>query len=340
MRRSSKPTIEDVAREVGLSTATVSRALHLESTTKVSEETRQRIREAARALNYQPNLAGRSLATGRANMVAFCMVDVFSYYYSRITFEICTQAAERSYDLIVNNPQHSASASGAVRPITAHCDGIIACDVNRSSQYFAGLLQLKKTPFVGIGMYYPQDRDHIGFNLYEPSIAGMQHLLSQGCKRVMLVTGSTEGDDPRLLAYRAAMRDAGLPEEMLVLDRLSRAHGRSRIHAFVGAERAAGRALPDALFCINDEAALGCYRGLCDLGIRVPDDMMVLGCDGIEDTEFQACPISTLRLPLEQMCLMAWDFLENRINAPDMEQQEAVLQPELVIRQSTLRSSA
>ncbi|RYX84716.1 LacI family transcriptional regulator [bacterium] len=335
MRRSSKTTIEDVAREVGLSTATVSRALHLDKTTKVSEETRQRIREVARALDYQPNLAGRSLATGRANMVAYCTVDTFSYYYSRITYEIYVQASERDYDLIVNTPQHNVRPSGGIKPITAHCDGIIACDVNQSSQYFANLLQLKNTPLVGIGMYYPQDRDHVGFDLYTPSVAAMQHLLAQGCRRVLHVTGNSDGQDPRSMAYLSVLGEAALPSEMLLVSQLTRHESREGIKAFVNEQRALAKPLPDALFCINDEVALGCYRGLCDLGIRVPDDIMLVGCDGIEDTEYQVCPITTIALPMSQMCSTAWDFLENRIKNPQLPQQDILLQPQLIIRQST-----
>ena len=85
--------------------------------------------------------------------------------------------------------------------------------------------------------------------------------------------------------------------------------------------------------------ALGCYRGLCDLGIRVPDDILIVGCDGIEDAEYQACPITTIALPVTQMCSLAWDFLENRIKNPDLPQQEMLLKPELIIRKSSQPSS-
>jgi len=81
--------------------------------------------------------------------------------------------------------------------------------------------------------------------------------------------------------------------------------------------------------------AIGCYRGLCDLGVRVPDEVRLVGCGGIEDTEYQACPISTLVMPIREMCGTAWDFLENRLREPDRAVQQTTLKPQLAVRESS-----
>jgi LacI family transcriptional regulator len=91
----------------------------------------------------------------------------------------------------------------------------------------------------------------------------------------------------------------------------------------------------DALFCNNDDLALGAYRGLREAGLRVPDDVMLVGCDGIEDMQFLEQPLTTIAIPVEEMCALAWRFLRRRIENPDTPLQHALLQPTLVVRESS-----
>ncbi len=83
--------------------------------------------------------------------------------------------------------------------------------------------------------------------------------------------------------------------------------------------------------------AIGAYRALCELGLRVPTDVALVGCDGIEDTEYLERPISTIEQPISEMCALAWDFLQRRIQEPNHPPQRVVLQPKLVIRASSQR---
>jgi DNA-binding LacI/PurR family transcriptional regulator len=82
---------------------------------------------------------------------------------------------------------------------------------------------------------------------------------------------------------------------------------------------------------------LGIYRGLCNLKLRVPEDVAPVGCDGIQDTKYLECPITTLVQPVAEMCATAWKFLENRLRHPKAKQQRATLKPALAIRGSSRR---
>ena len=94
---------------------------------------------------------------------------------------------------------------------------------------------------------------------------------------------------------------------------------------------------PEAIFCHSDDAALGIYRGLCDLKLRVPEDVALVGCDGIEDTEYLECPLTTLVQPVSAMCAAAWEFLMKRLAHPETTMQKIILQPKLALRESSLR---
>jgi DNA-binding LacI/PurR family transcriptional regulator len=85
---------------------------------------------------------------------------------------------------------------------------------------------------------------------------------------------------------------------------------------------------------------LSIYRGLCDMKLRVPEDVALVGCDGIQDTEYLECPLTTLVQPVAAMCATAWQFLMRRIDRPTMKRQKAELKPKLVIRDSSARAEA
>jgi DNA-binding LacI/PurR family transcriptional regulator len=94
---------------------------------------------------------------------------------------------------------------------------------------------------------------------------------------------------------------------------------------------------PEAIFCHSDDVALGIYRGLCDAGISVPGNIALAGCDGIEDTEYLECPLTTLVQPVAEMCATAWGFLQMRLEDWTRPAQHAVLRPRLAIRESSGR---
>ncbi len=344
-RARTQPTLSDIARELGVSTATVSRALHLERSSNVGDELRQKVQQMARELGYQPNLVGRSLVKGRSHTVSYWTLDAFSPYYVGVAYRVCEEAARRRYNVIINSAidpanhlEPNGAGAGTGNPVASSFDGIIACDVAYQRNAFAQSLRSLNVPFVGIGMNFPPDRDFVALDFYQAGALAIEHLLKQGCRRIAHLTTSRAGDDDaRAVAYADAMEAAGQPLLQIHLGFHHRKDARARIVEYIGEQRALGRALPDAIFCINDEAAIGCYRGLCDLGLRVPEDMLLIGCDGIEDTEYHACPISTVALPVEKMCSLSWDFLENRIQNPEISPQQVTLPPKLVVRPSALR---
>ena len=94
---------------------------------------------------------------------------------------------------------------------------------------------------------------------------------------------------------------------------------------------------PEAIFCHSDDVALGIYRGLCDLKLRVPQEVALVGCDGIQDGEYLECPLTTIVQPVAEMCAAAWRFLVQRLERPKMKKQQTVLKPKLVVRESSRR---
>ncbi|HQK93448.1 MAG TPA: substrate-binding domain-containing protein, partial [Armatimonadota bacterium] len=139
--------------------------------------------------------------------------------------------------------------------------------------------------------------------------------------------------EARRLAYESTMAAAGLEPELVVFPKGTRRGAREAFLAHA-AER---RRLPDGLFCCNDVTALGVYRALRDLGVRIPEDVALVGCDGTDETQYVDRPISTIVMPVAQMCEQGIGFLQRRIDQPDLPLQGAELTASLCIRESSRR---
>jgi LacI family transcriptional regulator len=164
----------------------------------------------------------------------------------------------------------------------------------------------------------------------------MEHLIGSGFRRIAHATFMQESSlsDPRSLVYFEAMKQAGLRPEFIYypLSESQRSIIRQLIQSYIRQ-----RGHPEAIFCHSDDATVAIYRGLCDIGLRVPEDVALVGCDGIPDTEYLECPLTTIVQPISQMCSTAWQFLMNRLNHPDTALQHLELKPSLVIRRSSER---
>jgi len=138
--------------------------------------------------------------------------------------------------------------------------------------------------------------------------------------------------DSRRLAYEEAMSEMGREPKLLVADQSSREDARLLVRDLVQTGE-----LPDALLCFNDEIAIGAYRGLREMGVRIPEDVALTGCDGIPDTAYFDQPITTIVQPADQLCRTAWLCLQKRLDEPDCRLQSHMLKGALQIRESSVR---
>jgi LacI family transcriptional regulator len=340
-----KPTLNDIAKRTGLSVATVSRALHRADSPNVSRETRERVHSIARELGYRPNLLSRSLATGRTHTVSYWTFDPFAPFYANVARAVCDEAARRGYFVHVHNTMQSspgaepgrAGGVGGGAALALSFDGIIACDVGYLGVEYAAHLSRPGVPLVGIGINFPPDCDRVAIDQEHGTNLAMDHLLELGCRRIAHMGHriALQRGECRARVYDARMRAAGLEPEYIPVREHRRQDARAAAFDHVREHGA-----PEAIFCVNDEVAIGCYRGLADLGVEVPSEVRLVGCDGMLEAEYQRCPITTIATPVAEMCRLAWNFLEARIEEPGRPLQQALLKPELIVRESTTGRAA
>lgn len=321
-------TIQQIAQSQNLSTATVSRVLSGRDDAFISEATRRRVLKASREMGYQTNRAARALVTGRTHLVAYWMPHLHEPFYAGTIHHVQQQIKTSGFEMIVGQ------AGGALnRPTQWPVDGILAMDFLGTEQAFRDAVG--RTPCVGLGNYYVRSAPFVGIDLYAGATEAVRHLLSPGARRVAYLVpeyGCAPGDG-RFDAYTHAVTAAGRAPEYVRVPDHKRATARQGLRAYIAAH-----GCPDALFCRNDDLAIGAYRALRDEGRLVPDDVALVGCDGIEDTEYLDTPLSTLVQPIPEACAMAWEFLRRCMDDPKAELQQALLRPRLVVRASSTRA--
>jgi LacI family transcriptional regulator len=211
-------------------------------------------------------------------------------------------------------------------------DGIIAHESSPALLSLFGGAGRAPVPVVATGSYHlVPDVDQVILDVSPGSFAAMRHLIDIGRRNIVYLAHDLvhQAQDPRYAAFHQLAAEAGLPPRATNVPSL-RGDVRSFVRQYVQET-----GMPDALFCHNDDIAIAASRALCDLGVKIPDDVAVVGCDGIEETEYLEVPITTVVLPLQQMAKAACECLASRIQDPSIPIREMRLTSELVIRQST-----
>ena len=325
-------TQAQIAEKLGISRQLVTFALG--GYPQVSKESRARILAAALEMGYRPNPHARAMLRKKTGIIALWIPDQISTHYSHVARELGRLVKQAGQELII-----SEVGTADMKQIWTHVpfDGICAVDASKAVQLELKSLAAKSVPVVSLGSYSSSVTDNVHVDMEAGTTQAMQHLIGSGFRRIAHATFVRKNiaGESRRIGYTNAMREAGLETEFIhyPLSERQRPVARQLIRDYVAAH---GK--PEAIFCHSDDAALGIYRGLCDAGIRVPADIALVGCDGIEDTEYLECPLTTLVQPVAEMCDAAWQFLQNRLAEPTTPIQQTILTPQLAIRASSSRT--
>ena len=324
--RPKRVTLRDIAKVAGVHVMTVSDALN--GTRSVAPKTRENVRRIAKELNYVPNSAARALVTGRSDIITVVSGILSEPYYANLVHLLEDHISAAGLHMLLMRTQNEIkSIIGTTGSITF--DGAIVID---RMEVVEELESRSNVPCVSIGTSAPSHADCIVVDLSAGVAQALDLMLAAGHGRIAyLVTSDSMEQDSEVRArvYRATMKAAGKAPEIINVkaDELDRIQNR-----FTEYVRQNGA--PAALLCQNDETAMIAFRVLRSLGYSVPDDVLLVGCDGQRHMEYFEPPLSTIAQPLEAMCDKAWEFLRRRIAQPDLPRQQAVFEGQLLVRES------
>ena len=315
-----RPTLKDVALEAGVSAMTVSVVLNgARSATRVSEATRQRIVAAAQTLGYRPNAAARGLQRRRMDTIGVATIvdgGELNLYFLEIFNGILEAAALRNQMVMVASiAGWEADQETVLHLGDGRIDGLILI-ASELDPAIAGAL-VERLPFVTVHARWPTPGV---WNLEVDNEGGayqaVRHLISLGHRRILHLTGSAglPGTEQRKSGYFRALAEAGLPrdESLVRVSGFSNNAGRQAMEAFL-AERG-DAPLPTAVFCGSDAIGAGCLEVLTAHGLRVPDDLSIVGFDDSLDARMTAPPLTTIRQPFRRLGQRAVELLLERID--------------------------
>jgi LacI family transcriptional regulator len=326
-------TIRDVAREAGVSTATVSRIFN--GSTRVSEDARLRVWAAASALDYWPNEAARSLTTSRTQTLGVLLPDLHGEFFSEVLRGI-DHAAQREQSHILFSISHADTDTllTMARAMQGRTDGLIVMAPDEPS---AAAIERIRTRFP-IVLLNPRFRFEgccsVSIANREGAQAVVDHLLRTGHRRIAIITGPAGNvdADERLHGYHAALEGAGL-EPDLTLEFPGDFTESSGFRA--AADMLRHPPLPSAVFAANDYMALGFMSALGQAGIRIPEDVALAGFDDIEISRYLSPPLTTAHVDARQLGARAVRLLiSNMRTAGSAVPSHEVLPATLVVRSS------
>jgi DNA-binding LacI/PurR family transcriptional regulator len=331
-------TIHDVARELGVSTATVS--LALSNSTVVAEATRERVREMARRLNYSPSAVGRALQAKKTNAVGLVVPHsgqhVFGHlYFMEVLSGVIEVVNQADMTLVLSTASTEDEEGEAYLKIlqSQQVDGIVLAS---AALYDANIARLKQSgrPFVFIGRY-PLDRalPAVGIDDHGGARQAARHLLDHGHRRIAHISGPLQhlSAIDRFNGYKAELEQAGIPPnpDYLFEGDYTEAAGRAGMQALLALSEP-----PTALFAGNDEAAVGAMAVLRQAGISPGRDFPVVGFDDVLLARHVTPALTTVWQPMRQLGVEAAQLLLNLIQGNSPAQSQTELGTKLVIRQS------
>ena len=338
--QSEKPNILDVARKAGVSSATVSRVLA--GATSVNAQLRARVLSAVEELNYQPNWMARNLRAQSSSTIGLVIPDIQNALFLSLVRAVEDLAYAHQLTVILcntdDNPEKQRSYLDIMR--SQQAAGIVVVPTHPKDAAMLAPVQASGIPIVLV------DREIAGFRadtVIVDSVSGAQlavaHLIAEGCQRIAVLAGPqdlTPGYD-RLQGYYAAHRAASLePVPALVkIGTFKRDSGYELTHDLLAAPDP-----PDAILASNNLMAQGCIRALHERGVRIPDEVALVSFDDMPWAEDLNPPLTAVAQPTYELGQQALELLLHRIKRPGAPLRKVILQPQLIVRKSSVRRPA
>ncbi|WP_028923149.1 LacI family DNA-binding transcriptional regulator [Pseudonocardia acaciae] len=331
------PSMKDVAAHAGVSLGTVSNVLNRPD--RVSERTRSRVHASIAALGFVRNDSARQLRGGNSRTLAYVVLDATNPFFTDVTLGV--QEAADAAGLAVylcNSGQDEARQSAYLDLLEEQrVEGVLITPIDAEDTRLE-LLPRRGTPLVLVDRGGGPDRCSVTVDDVLGGDLAVTHLLDTGHRRIAFVGGPTvlgQVNDRMTGARRALERAGQDPSSLVVLetDALTVAEGRRAGERLAGLP-AARR--PTSAFCANDLLALGLLQRMVRLGLRVPDDLAIVGYDDIEFAQAAAVPLTSVSQPRHLLGRTAAELLlAEATGDPAHEHRQVVFDPELIVRAST-----
>jgi len=330
-------TMKRIAGELGVSITTVSKALNNHD--DIGHATRARVLAKVAELGYQPNAVARSLTTRRTHTLGVVIPDLMHSFFVEIIAGVEQIASARGYGLLLCSSNEDATKERAELDLLRQrqVDGVVLASVNSSGN--TDLLQRLTTLHIGLVMIDRDDHpgvkcDRVVTDDEEVGRLATAHLVARGYRRIAHISGpAIVHAHRREEGYQRALQDAGIrpKREWIVRGGFMESDGRRAMTKLL-----AQRPRVEAVFATNDPAAIGAMKAIWDAGLRVPEDIAIVGVGDIALGDLLRVPLTTVSWSRQEEGRQAAELLLDRIGpGPAAPPRRVVVLPELIVRRSS-----
>lgn len=305
-------TLKDVARLAGVSTATVSHVIN--GTRFVSDELQQKVKDAMKNLDYQPNMMARALKMGFQKTIGVVVPDCTNPFFAEIARKIDRYCFSQGYNIILcntdNNLEHQSSYTNML--ISKYIDGVIFISTDKSDQEIEKFQKHSIPIVIADRIVKDNGVDNIVVNNKKGGYDATKYLINRGFTKIGCISGPPHisSSSQRVAGYKKALKEANIPikNEYISVGDFHFAGGITAAHNFAKLEDKV-----EAVFATNDMMALGFIDTLRNIGLSVPKDISVIGYDNIQLAQFMSPKLTTVAQPLDELAKMATTLLLKKI---------------------------
>jgi LacI family transcriptional regulator len=332
--------MKDIAKDLGLSIITISKVLR--NHPDIAEKTRQRVLRRVEELDYQPSVLARSLVTGRSYLIGLVVPDLLHPFFAEIAKALSIVVAKRGYSLIISSSEENPllEAREIQQLLARQLDALVIAPCGNETHPYERM-DRNGQPYVLI------DRELSGlaanFVGIDDEAAGRlatEHLIDQGCRTVAHIRGMNNSPGVRRLeGYRKVLLSRGMQySEALVVAGLTVDVESTRQGAKAMGLLLKQRTRPDGVFCFNDPLAIGAMNAIVEAGLRIPEDIAVIGCGNLHYDNSLRVPLSSIDQHSQLIGERAGSILLSMIGSKTRLQPiTVILDPALVVRSSTMK---
>jgi LacI family transcriptional regulator len=286
--------MKDIALDLGVSLMTVSKALRNHS--DISQVTRERVLKRMRELNYEPDWIARSMVTRRTYLVGLILPDLMHPFFAEVANGVARKLSPLGYHAVILNTEEDGETERRHVEIllTRKVDGLIIASAQRNGEMelFETLLR-RKVPYVLIDRLIDSvQANFVGTDGEELGAMATTHLIDRGCKRIAHLRGPENATGTsRLNGYRRALADRGM---RIRADHIVSGHYFENTGYEAMCQLLKTSPRPDGVFCYNDPVAGGAVKAILEAGLRVPEDIAIIGAGNVHYSDLLRVPLSTI----------------------------------------------
>jgi DNA-binding LacI/PurR family transcriptional regulator len=332
------PTIKDISDMVGVSKATVSRAIN--GTGQVSPQTKKAIFDAIKALNFRPNSLAQALASNRSNSVGLVLSDFDGYYFGSLMKQASKIAEKNNKQLIVTDGHNCPDGEREAIQFLADrkCDVIILYSRQMSVDDLIAFKDQLPIPIINVGRCLPASAGYsVGFNQTQAASLAVMHLIELGHKHIAYL-GPPTSTNTAQLRFKAYV-DQMLEHKLAINENLQIKTSEFCVQSGYQAalELLARGEFFTAIFAASDDIAIGALRALRESGVCVPEQVSIIGIDNEEKSEFVVPSLTSIELPLSTMTHHIMDIAQQLMEGGSPAPEPLSLDSVLIKRESTSR---